>query len=35
MRQAVSDKRLKIMKSRFKLLGPKSGRGRLQEMIVY
>ena len=35
MRQVVADKRLKIMESHFKLSGPKSGRRRLQEMVVY
>ena len=34
MRQVVAYKRLKTMEIN-KLSGPKSGRGRLQEMVVY
>ena len=35
MCQVVADKRLKTMEHHFKLSGPKSGRGRLQEVVVY
>ena len=33
MCQVVADKRLKTMEHHFKLSGPKSGRGRLQEVV--